>query len=71
LDQIVLALEEHAVDEDPSPVYELYDSNTMGLLQKIRDIVTIEVDSFARNKPQLWRKLELEVLQQPSAYKHL
>ena len=58
----MLVLEEHAADEDPSPVYELYDSNTIGLLQKIRDIVTIEVDSFARNKPQLWRKLELEVL---------
>ena len=59
----MLALEEHASDEDPSPVYELYDSKTMGLLQKIRDIVAIKVDSFARNQPQLWRKLELAVLQ--------
>ena len=59
----MLALEEQASDEDPSPVYQLYDSNTISLFQKIRDIVTIEVDSFARNKPEFWQKLELEISQ--------
>jgi len=59
----VLALEEYASEEDPIPVYELYDSNVISLLQKIRDIVAIEVDSFSRNKPHLWQRLEQEVLQ--------
>jgi hypothetical protein len=56
----VLALEEHASEEDPTPIFDLYDSATAGLLQTIKDTVALEVDFFAKNKP-LWQKLELEV----------
>jgi hypothetical protein len=56
----VLALEEHASEEDPTPIFDLYDSATVDLLQTIQDAVALEVDSFAKNK-LVWQKLEMEV----------